>query len=266
MIFLDLPCGCYHGRQLIRNLINRFREELLRKHGPGRAAGSQKERKLSCCNLLHIVLCFCHRAHIRTDSGFIYIIKAQLLQCCFNHIRCYLRSKLTNKGRCHLRNNLPSGLHRTDQLKDLGFVRDCTKRTAYHTLTAGYTQIRINHSPSLIITLNCIHAAVVKARSYLMGNCIVRTDCLTFTTLNTLLLINNRFAILHGNGTSWTHLTTGMCHTAHTLVRNHITINRAGITCRWNDLHQRRLIILFINITFFQPLCQMNRSVLRSQG
>ena len=68
-----------------------------------------------------------------------------------------------------------------------------------------------------------------------------------------------------GNGIHRTDLHTWMRHTALTLITYFVDIVFTGIACRWDNLHQRRFIIFLINRTFFQPLCYMNRSVLRAE-
>ena len=98
-----------------------------------------------------------------------------------------------------------------------------------------------------------------------MGNCIIRTICLTFTTFNTHILINNRLAVLHTDCSYRANLHTRMSHTSLTLVTHLIHIMLTGITSRRNHLHKRRLIILLINITLLNTLCQMHRFILWPQ-
>ena len=46
---------------------------------------------------------------------------------------------LANPGEENLIRKVGGSPEMKKHLEDLGFVCDCTKRTAYHTLTAGYT-------------------------------------------------------------------------------------------------------------------------------
>ena len=100
-----------------------------------------------------------------------------------------------------------------------------------------------------------------------MTNGIIGAYSLTFTALNAFLLINYGFAVHHSNGAFGTDALTRMGNTAHAGTGDLIFILRTGITGRRNHLHQRRFIIFLIDVAFFQPLCQMSRtlSVLRPE-
>ena len=80
MVFLNLSRRRHHGGQSIGNLVYGFRKELFGKHGPGWAAGSQKEGKLSGCHFLCIVLRLGHRTHVGADGGLVHVKKSQLFQ------------------------------------------------------------------------------------------------------------------------------------------------------------------------------------------
>ena len=90
-----------------------------------------------------------------------------------------------------------------------------------------------------------------------MANSIIRADLTTFSALDTFFLINDRFPILHGNRTLGADTLAGMCQTSHAGTGHLVTVLRAGITRRRNDLHQRGFVIFFINITLLQTLGQM---------
>ena len=157
-------------------------------------------------------------------------------------------------------------LQSADQLEDLGFVGDRTERAVYHTLSAGNAQVVVDDRPALLVILDRTHAAGSRTWPYLMGYGIIRTYRLTLTAFDTLLRIDHRPAVLHGNRPAGTDLAAGMRHTAHTVIRHIITVLRAGITGRRNDLHQRRLIVLLVDIALLKPLRQMHGLILRPQG
>ena len=77
---LNGSCSCHHRRQLLRNIPNHIREELLCKHAPGRTAGSEQERQFPCADFLCIVMCLSNCSNICSQSHFIDICKAQFLQ------------------------------------------------------------------------------------------------------------------------------------------------------------------------------------------
>ena len=258
MLLFDQTGGGYHRSQLVADLVNGLREQILRHHGPGRTAGSQRKLLLTGSNLLHIMFCFRHTSHIRTKGGFIDICKAQFFQRCLEHLRCHLRAELSGKCRCYLGYDLPPGLHGTDQLEYLGLVSNGTKGAAYHTLTAGNTFFIIDNSSSHMIRFDSRYTTGCFTGTLFMTNCIIRADFTTFSALNAFLLINNRLAVFHRDCALRTDTLTGMRQTSHTGAGHLVTVLRAGIACRRNDLHQRGFIIFFINITLFQPLGQMS--------
>ena len=203
------------------------------------------------------MLCFRHTSHIRTQCSFIYIRKSQFLQCCLEHLRRYLGTKLSSKSRCHLCNDRAAGLHGTDQLEYLGLVSNGTKGAAYHTLTTGNTFFIIDNSSSHMIRFDSRYTTGRFTGTLFMANSIIRADLTTFSALDTFFLINDRFPILHGNRTLGADTLAGMCQTSHAGTGHLVTVLRAGITRRRNDLHQRGFVIFFINITLFKSLCQM---------
>ena len=258
MFLFDQTGCCNHRCQFITYLINGLRKQILRHHRPGRTTGCQGKLLLTGGYFLHIMFCFCHTSHIRTKSGLIYISKSQFLQCRLKHLRRYFGSELACKSRCHLSNDLTSGLHGTDQLEDLGLIGNGTEGTAYHTLTTGYTFFIVDHSSSHMVRCDGSNTAGSLTGTLFMTNCIIRADFTTLSALDAFLLINNRLAVFHRDRALGTDTLTGMRQTSHTGAGHLVTVLRAGIACRRNDLHQRGFIIFFINITLFQSLCQMS--------
>ena len=62
-----------------------------------------------------------------------------------------------------------------DQLKNLGFICNCTKGTAYHTLATGDTLLAVDNRSAGPIAADRTHTAGCAAGALLMGNCIVGT-------------------------------------------------------------------------------------------
>ena len=258
MFLFDQTGCCNHRCQFITYLINGLRKQILRHHRPGRTTGCQGKLLLTGSNLLHVVFRFRHTSHVSAQRCLIDIRKPQFLQRCLEHLRCHLRTELSGKCRCYLGYDLPSGLHGTDQLEDLRLVSNRSKRTAYHTLTAGYTFFIVDHSSSHMVRCNSSNTAGSLTGTLFVTNCIIRADFTTLSALDAFLLINNRLAVFHRDRTLGTDTLAGMCQAPHAGAGHLITVLRAGITSRRNDLHQRGLIIFFINITLFQSLCQMS--------
>ena len=257
MLLLDQTGCCNHRGQFITDLINGLREQILRHYRPGRTTGGQGKLLLTGSNLLHVVLRFRHTSHVSAQRCLIDIRKPQFLQRCLEHLRCHLRTELSDKCRCYLGYDLPAGLHGTDQLEDLRLVSNRSKRTAYHTLTAGYTFLIVDHGSSQMVRCNSSNTAGSLTGTLFVTNRIIRADFTTLSALDAFFLINNRLAVFHRDRTLGTNTLAGMCQAPHAGAGHLITVLRAGITRRRNDLHQRGFVIFFINITLLQTLCQM---------
>ena len=101
------------------------------------------------------------------------------------------------------------------QLEDLGFIGNCTKRTAYHTLTAGYTFLIVDHGSSQMIRCDSSNTAGSLTGTLFVTNCIIRADFTAFSALNAFLLINNRLAVFHRDRALGTDTLAGMCQASH---------------------------------------------------
>ena len=213
------------------------------------------------------MLCLFHAAHVRAERCLIDICEAELLQCRLEHVRRHLRSELSRKRWSYLCNDGSAGLHGTDQLENLRFIRDCAERTAHHAHAAGDAHLLINTRPADLVRFDGIYAACRLAGTFLVTDGIVRTYLLTLSALDTFLLVDDGFPVLHGNRTARAHTLAGMRKAAHAGACHLVTVLGTGIARGRNYLHQRRLIILLVNITLLQPLCQVSRmlSVLRTQ-
>ena len=56
-----------------------------------------------------------------------------------------------------------------------------------------------------------------------------------------------------------------MSHTATAHIADDVFVWRTGCTCRWDDLHKRRLIIFFVDIAGCKTVCQMDGFVFRAK-
>ena len=192
---------------------------------------------------MYIMFCLCDRPDVCTKCNFVNFSKTDFFQCCFNLPKANIRSKLTDNSRCQFHDNFIPLFHCLNQLENLGFICNRTKWATDHTLTAFYADIIIDMGTSVLIAGNRLYATCHRTRSLFFCNRIVRTDGLTFSTFNTFFFINIRPSIYHGNRTTRTYLLAGMCHAATALITHFVTTFLTSGTSRWNNLHQRRLII-----------------------
>ena len=95
--------------------------------------------------------------------------------------------------------------------------------------------------------MNRIHATGLRARTFLMDNGTVRTGTHTTSALDTFVRINMGTPIYHGNCTFRTDFHTRMFQTSLTSFRHQHPVLRAGMTGKFDNINQRRLIIFFFH-------------------
>ena len=86
-------------------------------------------------------------------------------------IRSHLISKLADVCRSYNGNDLVSVTERMCQLEDLGFIRDRTERTAYHTHAAGNTFVIQDLCTALLVASDGFYSACLLAGTGVVGNC-----------------------------------------------------------------------------------------------
>ena len=202
---------------------------------------------------------------IRSKSYFIHFRKSEDLQSDFKFAGCHVLSELADIGRSHDCDNVVAFPERVGKLENLGFVGNGSKGAAYHTHTAGYAFVLQDTCPSLFVASDGLHSTGLFAGADIMGDRVIRTDGLAFSAFNTFILVDDRLAVDHGNGAFGADLNTGMSHASPAHIGDNIFIWRTGRAGRGDHLHQRRLIIFFVNVACLQPISQMNRFVFRTK-
>ena len=90
-----------------------------------------------------------------------------------------------------------------------------------------------------------------------MADGIIWTDIFALSAFYAFFLINDGFAVDHGNRALGTDALAGMGHTAHAGACHLIMILRACVTRGRDNLHQRRLIVFLPDIALLQALGQV---------
>ena len=108
VIYFDTSCSCNHRSQLSGNIVDHCRELLLGKHRPGRTAGSQKERQLSGHDFFYIMMRLGNCTDICSQRHLMHAFESQFNQCRLDISWINILSKLPDKCRCNLRNDLAS--------------------------------------------------------------------------------------------------------------------------------------------------------------
>ena len=94
-----------------------------------------------------------------------------------------------------------------------------------------------------------------------MRDRVIRTHRFTFATFDTFGLVNVRVSVYHRYGTFWTNQHAWVGNTALADIADFIFVGSAGCTGGRNHLHERRLIVFFVNIAGLDSFREMNGTV-----
>ena len=169
-------------------------------------------------------------------------------------------------GRSNFRHDILAFPQRFAQLEDLGFVGNGSEGTADHAHAAGNAFFRIDLCPSLLIAFDGVHAAGSGAGALQPGDGVIRADLLALAAADAFFLIDDGFPLFDDDSSLGADLAAGMRHASAAHIADYVTVWFAGVAGRWNHLHERRLIILFIDVAFFHSGSDMHSFVLRPQG
>ena len=253
ILLFDQTGSKHHRCQCHGDTFCLLREQLLRHHGPCRTAGSCHEWQLFRY-FLHEVLCFLNGTEICSYRYFDHILESQCLKCRADLLRLHIRSELTGYRRCYDCINRSARLHSKNGLEYLTFVNDSAERTTDQTHTTGHTFLLIDLSSSMFIRMNSIHATGFCTGTFLMNDRIIRTGLHASATFDTFLRINVRLSIYHGNSSLRTDLFTWMFQTALTSFGHDHPVLWTGMTGKFNNIDQWRLIIFFLHQTVLHSL------------
>ena len=261
----DINIFCL-GSKLLRNAVDQVRELVSCQSSPGGTAGGEQERQFSGMNFFSIVMRLGNCADICAQSDFIDLRKAQSKQSCLEFFWSNAGTKLSHKGRSNFCDNFCSFFQCVRQLENLRFIRNSAERTVYHAHTAGNTFLIVDHSTSLTVTFNGVDAAGFRAGAFLVGNSVVGTDSFTLSAADTFFLIDHRASVDDGNGALGANLRAGVSNAAPAHITDFVFIRFTGIAGRGDHLHQRGLIIFFIDIAGFNSRGNMNCLIFRAKG
>ena len=169
-------------------------------------------------------------ADICSKGHLIHFLKAHFLQGGFQLSGSYISAELSDKRRRYLRYDLFSLFQGMGQLKDLGLIGNCAKRTVYHAHAAGNTFFIVDLCSSQFITFNSIDPAGSGAGPFLLSNGVIGTYGFTLSALYTFFLINNGFSFYDADGAFGAYLFAGMGHTAPAHIRYLVHLRLTGIT------------------------------------
>ena len=109
----------------------------------------------------------------------------------------------------------------------------------------------------MLVRANSVHTTSSSTWTYMMMNCLIRTNLEAHAALNALLLINICLFVHEANCLFRTNLSTRVCKTALASVGNAIHVVLAGIACKLDNVDQRRLVINLWSRGLFQAVRNM---------
>ena len=227
--------------------------ELFFSHGrPGRTAACSHKGKL-LWNFFNKVFCFLNSTEVSTGCYLFYLGKAHFFEGLTKTANATL-AKLTNKRRSHNWNNGITFIDSLNYLENLALIGNCTKGAVDQALATRYALLVINICATVLVRANSVHTACGCARTYVVMDCLVRTNLEAHATLNALLLINVCLFVYEANCLFRTNLSTRMRKTALASVGNAIHVILTGIARKLNNVNQRRLVINLRSRGFFQAV------------
>ena len=130
------------------------------------------------------------------------------------------------------------------KLEYLSLVGDSSERTVSKAHAAGHTFLLIDISPAELVRAYGFHAAGIGAGTGHPVYGTIGTSLDTFSAFDAGVLIYGGAAIFDGDCLLGAHHGTGMRETALTLIRDLYYIVRTGMTGKFDDIDERRLVIL----------------------
>ena len=233
----------HHGRERHGDAVRLLREELFCHICPARAAGCRHERLLSG-DLLQKVLCLVERAEIRADGYLRHMAKAEHFHRGLELVRRHIRAELADKRGRNDRNDLFTAAQRLNELEQLALIRDRTERTVHKAHAAGDAFIVIDLGAPMLVGADGVHAARLGARALLQNNRVVGADVRALSAADAEILLNAAHAaVAELDRLFRADLAARMRQTVLTEVRDDVTLFRAGVAGKFQDVHQRRLIV-----------------------
>ena len=104
-------------------------------------------------------------------------------------------SKLAQYRRSNYSNNFCSFLNLLQDIKNLRYLKYCTKRTSIQTFTTINTFRFINMFDSILILTNCFARANFFTRYWYIDNRMIWTILITFSTANTSVMVDLGFPV-----------------------------------------------------------------------
>ena len=207
-----------------------------------------------------------HAALVRADGHLVYVLEAQQLQRGLDLRGGDLVAELSGEGRGHLGIDLLAVLHGADQLEDLALVGDGAEGAGDHAHAAGHALVLVDAGAAHAVGLNGLHAAGLGAGALVVGDGVVGADVLATAALDALALVDDGLAVHLLNGAARAHGGAGMGDAAAALVGHHIGAVGAGGAGRGDHLHQRRLVVLLVDVGFGESVGDVGGAVVGAQA
>ena len=215
------------------------------KGNPGVAAGGRQERLFAGGHVGDELLRLLHRADVRAAGHLIDVRKADLAQCGAHLFRGGQRTKLSDKGRSHLGDDLVAALDGLDQLEDLGLVGDGAEGAVYQAHAAGDALVRVDLGLAIGVGSNGVHSAGHGAGPLLNDNGLVGAHVGAAAAVDALAGVDVGAAVVavQLDGVLGADLLAGVGQAALAALGHQHPLLRAAVAGKLNDVDERRGVV-----------------------
>ena len=189
----------HRGNGLRHVLLKLLREMHTQHVDECRTAGGRHLLTFLTC--LGPLLCLVRCGHIAAETDLDHVGEADFLQCLTDGAHGDVLTELTFDRRCTHREDFLAGLDVTDDIEHIDLRCDRAERTAVDTLTTADALLIVDLTDAVLVVADGIDRTRLTARTLQMRDGTIRTRVRTHTTLLTLVRIDVRSRLGHGDRT-----------------------------------------------------------------
>ena len=200
-------------------------------------------------------------AQVSADGHLLQRGEAQHLHGFLDLARRHLVAELTPEGRRDDGHHLLTLVDGVDQLEQLALVHNGAEGAVHQTHAAGHALVLIDDSPAPLVAGNGVHAAGLGAGPLELDNGLIGAALLAPAALDALVLVDDGLALVERDGILGAGVVAVVGQTALTQVRHLIVGGRAGVAGVFDNVDQRRIIVLLGHSTLLHAVTE--QAVLR---
>ena len=244
--FLYKARGEHHGRHRDGYVLGHVGEHFFDHVAPRGAAGGDHEAVLGR-NLLKEVGGLLDDAQISADRGFVNVGEAQALEGCGHLLGRCVGAELADEGRREHDIDGHAAFYCHDGLEDLAFIAYRTERAVYKALSAGCAFFIIYRRAAKLVLADGRNAAGLLAWALLTDDRRERASVHTSAAAHALVGVDMCMSVYLADRLFGAYLNAGVLDAALTAVCDLDDVIRAAVAREFDDVYQRRLVILLGN-------------------